>query len=265
MKSVTTVLGLLFVLVACKTTDQMHVSGFTSYTQSGSSGGSLNGSFVQLLSDPRATGVSCTVAGDTTGGTSAGVRELLPIPTPGVLSLGFFNSATPAPGTQQDLSLTCNLGSCAATCAIPGQFAFAPAPAETLPVGTSLNLSWTESSNAQWYQVWAQCSWYDTTHSSKDTVFTVTSTSAAIPDTWFVRDAWVFVDVCAGNGPSPASSAANGNVTGDARGLWVGLNTIEAQFSVGSLTVAAACRPDDRQWMTPERWLERYNGTGVRR
>jgi hypothetical protein len=188
---------------------------------------------------------------------------LLPLLSPGVLNLGFFDYAIPAPGTSQDLSLTCGLGSCAATCTIPGDFAFASTQVETLPVGTALNLSWTASSNAQWYQVWANYSWYDTADSSKDTVFTVTSTNAAIPDTWFVHDGWVDVIVYAGNGPSPAG--ANGNVTGDAKGYWVGLSSTEAVVTIGSPMAAAACKPDARQWMTPERWLERYDRTGVGR
>jgi len=230
------------------TVPKMFVSGFAHYTESWSM--LQTGSFVLLHSDPLATGVSVTVAG----------RQLLPWPTPQPGILAYGDDSLPTPGTQQDFGLTCNLGACAATCTVPGGFAYAPAPVETLPVRTTLVLSWTQSSSANWYQVWASYTWYDTADFySKDTVFTVTSTNAAIPGTWFVADGWVYVDVYAGNGPSPVpSSGAAGNVTGSAKGYWVGLNSIEADVAIGSGKRTARRGTDDRPRIALSRWFEMY-------
>jgi len=236
------------------TVPKMHISGFAHYSETWPM--LQTGSFVVLLSDPLATGVSVTVAG----------RQLLPswTPEPGVLLFG--NDTLPTPGTQQGLSLTCDLGSCAATCTIPGGFAYAPTPVETLPVRTTLVLSWTQSSSANWYQVWAPYSWYDTTYHSKDTVIIVTSTNTAIPGTWFGNDGWVYVDVFAGNGPSPDPSAgAAGNVTGSAKGNWVGLNSIEAEVIIGSGTGAAERRICTKPQIQLSRWFELYGRTIVQR
>jgi hypothetical protein len=230
------------------TVPRMYVNGFAHYSESWSMLGT--GCQVLLLSDPLATGVVASVGG----------RQLSPrsLPEPGVLLFG--NDTLPTPGTKQDFSLTCNLGSCAATCTVPGGFAFAPAVVESLPVRTTLVLSWTQSTSANWYQVWASYTWSDTTYWSKDTVFTVTSTSAAIPGTWFVGDGWVYVDVYAGNGPSPApSSGATGNVTGDAKGFWVGLNSIEAGVTIGSGKRMSEGKSHAKPRISLSRWFEFYS------
>jgi hypothetical protein len=225
----------------------MHVSGFAHYTESWST--LQQGSYLELISDPLATDVAVSVSG----------RQMQPwpIPVPGILA--FNDSVLPTPGTPQDLSLQCNLGSGAATCTIPGGFAYAPAVVESLPVRTTLVLSWTPASGANWYEVYASYVWYDTTYWGKDTVFTVTATNAAIPGTWFVGDGWVDVDVYAGNGPSPApSSGSVGNVTGDVKGFWVGLNSISDAVTIGSGRRAAKCRTYPRPQMSPSRWFELY-------
>ena len=234
------------------TVPKMYVNGFAHYSESWPM--LATGSRVQLLSDPLATGVTVSVGG----------RQLRPWPTPEPGILTFSNETLPTPGTQQDFSLTCNLGSCAATCTVPGGFAYSPAPVETLPVRTTLVLSWTQSSSANWYQVWASYTWYDTTYWSKDTVFTVTSTSAAIPGTWFTGDGWVYVDVYAGNGPSPAAASGSaGNVTGSAKGFWVGLNSIEADVTIGAGRKAAGGRTRSRPRVSPSRWFDLYTSAAA--
>lgn len=233
---------------------KMQISGYAHYSESWAM--LQRGSFLMVLSDPQATGVTVSVNG----------RQLQTRTMPGPTMLILGDTVLPVPGTQQDMSLQCNLGTCAATCTIPGGFAYAPAVVESLPVRTTLVLSWTQSGGANWYEVYASYIWYDTTYWSKDTVFTVTSTSAAIPGTWFVGDGRVYVDVYAGNGPSPlASSGAAGNVTGDAKGFWLGLNSISAEVMIGEGRKATMSRPFPRPQLTPSRWFELYaHGRAVR-
>jgi hypothetical protein len=203
---------------------RFQVSGYAHYTETWWPGLPV-GHLVQLMSDPLVATATVTVGG----------QQVPPYPQPTIHARTFSDTVRPTPGTAQALSIQSNLGNCTATCSVPGGFAFLTPTSESLPVGTTLVMSWTASSSAGWYQVYINYTWYDTMYVAKDTVFIVTAASAAVPGTWFTKDGWAFVYVYAGNGPSPAAGAnAPGNVSGDAKGYWIGLNSVEKDIIVGS-------------------------------
>lgn len=216
------------------------VAGYAHYTESWTF--LLAGCFVQLFSDPLATTVTASVNG----------RQLPPYTTPGPYPRMFWDTLLPIPGTTQTLDVQSNMGHCAATCTIPGGFAYVTPTRDTLPVRTTLVTSWTTASNAHWYQVYVYYSGYDTTWWSKETLFVVTATNAAVPGSWFNRDGYAYLCVFAGNGPSPDPAAgAPGNVSGDGKGRWVGLNSIEKDLTVGT----GGCRLPARHMRDPQRLL----------
>jgi hypothetical protein len=200
------------------------VSGYAHYTETWW-GGLNTGNYVSLVSDPLIA----------TATVSAGGHQLLPYPHPSLHARDFYDTLRPTPGTEHALSVQSDLGNCVATCSIPGGFAFLTPTNDTIGVGTTLVMSWTAASNASWYEVYVEYLWDDTLFTEEDTVFFVSAASAAIPGSWFTMNGWAYVFVYAGNGPSPAVGVnAPGNVTGDAKGYWVGLNSVEKDITVGT-------------------------------
>jgi len=199
------------------------VAGYTIYTEAWAF--METGSLVELLSEPLVATATVSVGG----------RTLRSYGTPGTNTRTFADTLMPTPGTAQALTIETNLGNCTATCTVPGGFAYTSPTNETLPVGSTLVMAWTAAAMASWYQVHLSYTVLDSGIRTKETLFVVASTSAAIPGTWFDGDGWAYLFVMAGNGPSPDPSAsAPGNVQGDAKGYWVGINSIYKVIIVGN-------------------------------
>jgi len=212
------------IVIAVGSVPKYMVSGYAHYTETWW-GGLITGHYISLVSDPLIASATVT----------AGGHQLAPYPNPNLHARSFYDTIRPTPGTEQTMSVQSELGNCAAACSIPGGFAFVTPTNDSIDVGTTLVMSWTTASNAGWYQVYVEYWMYDTMFMEKDTVFVVSTTNAAVPGTWFTTNGTAYVYVYAGNGPSPAQgSSAPGNVTGDAKGYWVGLNSVEKDITVGT-------------------------------
>lgn len=192
------------------------------------------GSYVELVSDPVVRTASVSVEG----------RALREERTPSLPLRVFADTILPTPGTQQGLEVRTDLGNCAATSMVPGGFGLTAPTGDTIPVGTTLILSWTTASRADWYCVYLWYLWIDTTFHIRETTFVVAETNAAIAGSWLDKSGWLDVSVIAANGPSPDPAAsAPGNIVGDAKGYWLGLNGLAKALTVGDGSAALA-RPE---------------------
>ncbi len=213
---------LLLTMISCKV-QRLHVAGFAHYSDD------LwwleRGAYVELFSVPLVTTATVLVNG----------HQALPYyATPGSGVRVFWDSLLPTPGTAQVLNVQTDAGNCTAVCTIPGGFVYTMPVRDTLPVGASLVISWTPAKYAQWYQVYISFLGFDTSFFYKETLFVVTTTNAAVPGFWFSGDGDAWIDVFAGNGPSPDPAAkSTGNVLGDGNGYWVGLYSIEKRLVIG--------------------------------
>lgn len=221
MKYVATVC-LILTVISCKV-QRLHVAGFAHYSED------LwwfeRGVQVELFSVPLVTTATVLV-------NERQVPPYYDVPSSGVRV--FWDSLLLTPGTAQVLNVQTDAGNCTAVCTIPGGFAYTMPVRDTLPVGSSLVMSWTPAKYAQWYQVYISYFGFDTSSFYKETLFVVTTTNAAVPGLWFNGDGEAWVDVFAGNGPSPDPEAkSTGNVVGDGNGYWVGLNSIEKLLIIG--------------------------------
>ncbi len=107
----------------------------------------------------------------------------------------FEDTVCPSPANEYKLEVKTNVGDANATCRLPGAFSIT-APGDSIPTG-SLTVSWSKSSEADWYMVDLYLYW---SNDSKDTTIYTEETSITLSG-WLDHSGYLDIDVIAGNGP----------------------------------------------------------------
>lgn len=147
---------------------------------------------------------------------------------PGRIVLQGDMISSPPTGTLCSLVVSSNLGGSRGAVVMPVFSRFTrPNSGDTLPWG-DIQLSWTPSEGANWFELQARCYGYDTLGrylGSADTVLVVYDTLAVVPAGFFQRyPAVTYVDATAQIYPHTGSKPGwqTGNMIGEIRGFLIG-------------------------------------------